>query len=90
MASPGLASPLPETCAYALSLCGPDLGQATMMCSMGPMSALTRADIHTMLITAPTRALLLSAMQVCYILHFLPHQRNCLSLLATQGKRERQ
>ena len=36
-----------------------------MMCSMGPMSALTRADIHTMLNTPPTRGLLLSAMEVC-------------------------
>ena len=38
--------------------------QAVMMCSMGPMSAITRADIHTMLSTPSTRAMLLSAMQV--------------------------
>jgi hypothetical protein len=38
--------------------------QAVMMCSMGPLSAVTRADIHTMLYTPSTRVLLLSAMQV--------------------------
>jgi 2-dehydropantoate 2-reductase len=40
--------------------------KATMMCCMGPMSAVTRADIYTMLNTPPTREMLLAAMEeVC-------------------------
>lgn len=40
--------------------------KATMMCCMGPMSAVTRADIHTMLNTPASRAMLLAAMEeVC-------------------------
>jgi len=40
--------------------------KATMMCCMGPMSAVTRADIYTMLKTPASRAMLLAAMEeVC-------------------------
>ena len=47
--------------------------KATMMCCMGPMSAVTRADIHTMLKTPATRDMLRAAMEeVCALSARLP------------------
>ena len=61
----GLDVPLPEDGNIRREL----WRKATMMCCMGPMSAVTRADIHTMVRSARASALLLLPVlwQVCVV-----------------------